>query len=130
MKERILVVDDEKHMRALVGEVLEVEGYTPVYAQTSEEALGIFNQQRQNLAAVILDIKLGSNESGLDTLLKIRSQDQNKPVILYTAYDSFQHDLKSIAADYYVVKSCDTTELVQIVHLAVAKNRKHQEENR
>ncbi|MFP4237208.1 MAG: response regulator, partial [Desulfonatronovibrio sp.] len=29
--------------------------------------------------------------------------------------DSFQHDLKSIAADYYVVKSVDLSELIDKV---------------
>lgn len=37
------------------------------------------------------------------------------------AYDSFQHDLKSIAADYYVVKSVDLTELKAKVALALEK---------
>jgi CheY-like chemotaxis protein len=41
-------------------------------------------------------------------------------VILCTAYDSFQHDLKSIAADYYVVKSVDLTELLDKVQKALA----------
>ena len=45
------------------------------------------------------------------------------PVILSTAYDSFQHDLKSIAADYYVVKSVDLGELKSKVALAMQKNK-------
>ncbi|MDD4952451.1 MAG: response regulator, partial [Desulfovibrionaceae bacterium] len=64
---------------------------------------------------------LGVNRSGLDLLQEIRAQDQNLPVILSTAYDSFQHDLKSIAADYYVVKSVDLAELKDKVKMALDK---------
>jgi len=54
-------------------------------------------------------------------LQEIRAEDQQIPVILSTAYDSFQHDLKSIAADYYVVKSVDLTELKDKVRMALNK---------
>ena len=74
---------------------------------------------------VILDIKLGPNRSGLDLLQQIRGRDQSIPVILSTAYDSFQHDLKSIAADYYVVKSVDLSELKSKVALALEIGRAH-----
>ncbi len=70
---------------------------------------------------VVLDIKLGPNRSGLDLLQEIRGQDHALPVILSTAYDSFQHDLKSIAAYYYVVKSVDLGELKSKVALAIEK---------
>ena len=33
------------------------------------------------------------------------------PVILCTAYDTYKYDQMAIAADYYVVKSFDLTEL-------------------
>ena len=56
-------------------------------------------------------------------LFRSRGKDQAIPVILSTAYDSFQHDLKSIAADYYVVKSVDLGELKAKVALAMEKAR-------
>jgi Response regulator receiver domain. len=46
--------------------------------------------------------------SGLDLLQTIRSRHSTLPIILSTAYDSFRIDLKSIAADAYVVKSYDS----------------------
>ncbi len=61
------------------------------------------------------------NRSGLDLLQEIRTENQKIPVILSTAYDSYQHDIKSIAADYYVVKSVDLTELKDKVRMAISK---------
>jgi DNA-binding response OmpR family regulator len=116
---KILVVDDEKHIRMLYREELEAEDYVVATSDGEEDILDVI--ARENPTIVILDIKLGVNRSGLDLLQEIRTKDQQIPVILSTAYDSFQHDLKSIAADYYVVKSVDLTELKDKVRMALNK---------
>ncbi len=121
MSGKVLVVDDEKHIRMLYQEELEGEGYEVVTSDGEEDILGLL--ERENPEVVVLDIKLGPNRSGLDLLQEIRGKDQALPVILSTAYDSFQHDLKSIAADYYVVKSVDLGELKSKVALAIQKNQ-------
>ncbi|MFP4084779.1 MAG: response regulator [Desulfonatronovibrio sp.] len=113
MTKKILVVDDELHIRMLYQEELESLGYNAVTSDGSEDILPLMDREKPDL--IVLDIKLGQDKSGLDLLQEIRSQDQNIPVILCTAYDSFQHDLKSIAADYYVVKSVDLSELIDKV---------------
>jgi DNA-binding response OmpR family regulator len=115
----ILVVDDEKHIRMLYQEELEGEGYQVVTSDGEEDILDLLARVKPEV--VVLDIKLGPNRSGLDLLQEIRGQDHALPVILSTAYDSFQHDLKSIAADYYVVKSVDLGELKSKVALAIEK---------
>jgi len=119
MSGKILVVDDEKHIRMLYQEELEGEGYEVVTSDGEEAILPLMARVVPDV--VVLDIKLGSNRSGLDLLQEIRGKDQSVPVILSTAYDSFQHDLKSIAADYYVVKSVDLGELKAKVAMAMEK---------
>ena len=119
MSGKILVVDDEKHIRMLYQEELEGEGYDVVTSDGEEDILALMAGVSPDV--VVLDIKLGGNRSGLDLLQEIRGKDQSVPVILSTAYDSFQHDLKSIAADYYVVKSVDLGELKAKVALAMEK---------
>jgi len=113
MSNKILVVDDELHIRMLYKEEFESLGYKVVTSDGSEEILPIIDREKPDL--IVLDIKLGQDKSGLDLLQEIRSRDQDMPVILCTAYDSFQHDLKSIAADHYVVKSVDLSELLDKV---------------
>ncbi|QJT10432.1 response regulator [Oceanidesulfovibrio marinus] len=121
-EKKVLVVDDEKHIRMLYREELESEGYDIATSDGQEEILDVI--ARENPRVVILDIKLGANRSGLDLLQEIRDKDPDIPVILSTAYDSFQHDLKSVSADYYVVKSVDLSELKSKVALAMAKAAK------
>lgn len=118
-EKRVLVVDDEKHIRMLYKEELEAEGYAVSTSDGQEAILDVIAREKPHV--VVLDIKLGPNLSGLDLLQEIRSKDQQLPVILSTAYDSFQHDLKSIAADYYVVKSVELEELKNKVSMAMSK---------
>lgn len=121
-RNKILVVDDEMHIRMLYQEELESEGYEVLTSDGSDDVPLFIERQKPDV--VILDIKLGHGVSGLDILQDIRRKDQDLPVILCTAYDSFQHDLKSIAADYYIVKSVDLTELKVKVNLALHKKTK------
>jgi DNA-binding response OmpR family regulator len=116
---KILVVDDEKHIRMLYQEELEEAGYAVATSDGDEPILELLDREKPQV--IILDIRLGPDRSGLDLLQLIRGRDTQVPVILSTAYDSFQHDLKSIAADYYVVKSVDLGELKNKVRLALAR---------
>jgi two-component SAPR family response regulator len=70
---------------------------------------------------VILDIKLVDYD-GLELLQEIRNQHHNLPVILCTAYDTYKEDLKSMAADYYVVKSFDLSQLKRAIEKALVAN--------
>lgn len=109
----ILFVDDEKHIRELYGDVLEEAGHEVKKADTAEFGLDLFMEHRDTLDLVVLDIKFPFGEkNGLDLLQDIRSVDLKIPVMLLSAYDSFRHDLRSIAADSYVVKSMDQTEFL------------------
>ena len=67
---------------------------------------------------IVLDIKM-ADESGLDILQEIRNKYYNLPVVLCTAYDTFKEDMKSIAADFYVIKSFDLTELKNRIAMAL-----------
>lgn len=118
MNEKILVIDDEKHVRMLYQEELQHEGYEVIISDGREPITDLV--KRENPAIIILDIKLGPDLSGLDLLQVLRGAYPDLPVILCTAYNSFQHDIKSIAADFYVVKSVEFGELKAKIKEAIA----------
>ncbi|HQG33016.1 MAG TPA: response regulator [Deltaproteobacteria bacterium] len=105
---RILIVDDEKHIRLLYSEELKEEGYEVFVAADGNDILDRIEKDRPDV--IILDIKMVSS-NGLDVLQEVRNRYYNLPVILCSAYGSYKVDVKSIAADAYVVKSSDLTEL-------------------
>jgi two-component system response regulator (stage 0 sporulation protein F) len=105
---RILLVDDEEYIRRFYVEELSSEGYEVVTVASGHNLLRKINFCQPDL--VILDIKL-MDYDGLELLQEIRSHHLDLPVILCTAYDTYKEDPRAFAADYYVIKSFDLTEL-------------------
>ena len=105
---RILLVDDEEHIRLLFKEELEEEGYTIVLASNGFDALEKLKDQHFDL--VVLDIKMPGMD-GIQTLNEIKKLNKEQPVILCSAYGEFKQDFSSWVSDAYVVKSADTREL-------------------
>ncbi len=116
---KILIVDDEEAIQLLYSEELTEEGYDVVTSGQVTRLMELITQKRPDL--IVLDIKLGKYD-GLDLLQDIRNTWNNLPIILCTAYPSFKYDLKSIAADYYVVKSSDLRELKLKIKMALEDN--------
>ena len=107
-KKRVFIVDDEEGILQLYKEELTEDGYEVFTADSGENLLEKIEEVTPDI--IILDIKIGGY-NGLDLLQDVREKFYDLPVILCSAYSTFKSDLKSIAADSYVVKSSDLTEL-------------------
>lgn len=105
---RILVVDDEEPIRSYLKEELTEAGYEVLVAASAPEALKIIEHQDLNL--VILDIRM-PGMTGVEALPRILGLKEHLPVILNTAYSQYQQDFMAWAANAYVIKSFDLTEL-------------------
>jgi DNA-binding response OmpR family regulator len=112
---KILIVDNDYAVRLLYQSELEDEGYS---VMTSSGCLNILDQiEHLRPDLVLLEIRLGEID-GLDILQEIRDRYYDMPVILCSAYSSFRYDMRAIAADYYVTKSIDLSELKFKVKMA------------
>src|SRR5207253_9750956 len=99
-KLRILVIDDEKNIRATLSVCLEQIGCQVTGAASAESALAALRQQPYDLA--FLDLRLGES-SGLDLIPKLLTLDASLLVIVITAYatiDTAVDAIKRGAADY------------------------------
>ena len=114
----ILVVDDDEAIRTLLQEELEEEGYAVKIATNARDALKMVETEVLDL--VILDIRMPGMD-GLEALPRILGLKEGLPVILNTAYTQYQESFMSWAADAYVVKSSDLTELKEKVRALVTK---------
>jgi two-component system, response regulator, stage 0 sporulation protein F len=104
----ILVVDDDEAIRTLLQEELEEEGYKVMIATNARDALKMVAAEPLDL--VILDIRMPGMD-GLEALPRILGIKEGLPVIMNTAYSQYQDSFMSWAADAYVVKSSDLSEL-------------------
>lgn len=116
---KILIVDDEEHIRFLYSEELTEAGYEVITAESGYRLIELIEEEKPDL--IVLDIKM-VDYNGLDLLQDIRNKFYNMPVVLCTAYDTFKEDMKSIAADFYVIKSFDLTELKNKIAMALEAN--------
>jgi two-component system response regulator (stage 0 sporulation protein F) len=105
---KILIVDDEESIRLLYSEELASDGYEVALAEDGHRLVERIEEEKPDV--IVLDIKM-AGYNGLDLLQSIREKFYDMPVILCSAYSMFKGDLKSMAADYYVVKSSDLSEL-------------------
>lgn len=118
MKPKLLVVDDEVNQGILYKQELEDEGYNVDVANSGTEAIDKLKNTQYDL--VVLDIGMPDMD-GLETLGRMLSMDNKLPVILNTAYPSYKDNFMSWAADAYVVKSSDLTELKDRIRESLAK---------
>jgi DNA-binding response OmpR family regulator len=107
----ILVVDDEPHIREVVGSYLVREGHEVRYAGDGEAALASALEDEPDL--IILDVML-PRRSGFDVLRELRTAGQRSPVILLTARDDVIDRVAGLemGADDYVTKPFEPRELV------------------
>ena len=109
---RILLVDDEEHIRHYYREELSEDGHEVSTVGSGHSLLRRIDFLQPEV--VILDIRLVDYD-GLELLQEIRKRYYDLPVILCTAYDTFQYDEKAAAADSYIIKSFDLSELKKAI---------------
>ena len=100
----ILVVDDESRMRKLLKDFLSTKGYHILEAEDGEKALDIFEENRNKIKLVLLDVMMPKLD-GWSVLRKIR-QESNLPVIMLTARGEEQDELFGfeLGVDEYISK--------------------------
>lgn len=113
MTHRILVVDDEPDITALVAYHLAREGFRVSTASSGSEGLKAAIETRPDL--IVLDVML-PGMSGFEVLKELRRNDETRPlgVILLTARKQEADRIEGLAegADDYLVKPFSPQELV------------------
>lgn len=108
---RILVVDDDEHVRELMQLYLHKEGFNVVHARDGREALEKVEKEHPHL--VLLDIMMPESD-GLEVCRELRHRGINVPVILLTAKgEDYDRILGlEIGADDYITKPFNPREVV------------------
>lgn len=117
-KIKVLVVDDEYNTRLLLSEELTEEGYDVLLAGTGEEGMRILGEQNPDV--VVLDMRLPDID-WRTSLSTIREMNRDIPIIIFSAYGTYKQDFSVWAADFYVVKSSDLSELKESIRKAVRR---------
>jgi len=108
---KVLIAEDDAHIRNGLAEILQGEGYETLTARDGNEALALFKQQRPDF--VCLDIMMpGAN--GYDVCREIRKGDATVPVIFISAKSEEVDKVLGLelGADDYILKPFGVREVV------------------
>lgn len=108
---RILLVEDDAKLRALLARGLAEEGYAVDVAGNGTDAIWAATERPYD--AVVLDVGLPDID-GFAVCHQIRAHNHHVPVLMLTAFDGIGHRVRGldVGADDYVVKPFAFEELV------------------
>jgi two-component system OmpR family response regulator len=108
---RLLVVDDEANIRALLSAALRLTGFDVRVAGGGLEALAVAAEFRPDL--VVLDVMLPDLD-GFEVAQRLRGTDEPVPVLFLTARDAVEDRISGLAVggDDYVTKPFSLEEVV------------------
>jgi signal transduction histidine kinase len=112
---RILVVDDEEHVRDLLHDILKTEGCDPVVASGGYQALALFDNG--NFDAVFTDVGM-PDMNGWELSRAIRERDGNIPVAVITGWgEAFgTHDREAAHVDWVVAKPFERHQIAEMTN--------------
>ncbi len=110
MSERILLIEDDSRLAAMVGEYLGEAGYRVLHARNG--AQGIAMQAREGCDALILDLMLPDMD-GLDVCRQIRAHAETPMLMLTARGDAMDRIIGlEMGADDYLPKPFEPRELL------------------
>jgi len=120
VRHKVLVVDDELHIRRLIRAALERADYAIVEAENAREAAERLRAERPDIT--LLDLGLPDRD-GLE-LVPLFKQQSDTTLIVVSARDATEEKVAALdlGADDYLTKPFDTDELLARVRVAL-RNR-------
>jgi Response regulator containing CheY-like receiver, AAA-type ATPase, and DNA-binding domains len=120
--QKILILDDEEALRAIIAQRLKRKGYEILEAGTAEEGLSYL---KDNLVdAVLLDIKLPDGD-GLILLPQFKQLEPNLQVVMLTGNGTIESAIEAmkLGAYDYLTKPCNLSELEITLQKALEKRK-------
>lgn len=129
MQTRILIVDDEEEFVQALAERLTIREYDVTTTFTGQDAIDKVGQF--NFDIVILDVKM-PGVSGVDVLKAIKSTKPLTEVIMLTGNATVETAIEGmkLGAFDYLMKPCDTDDLIGKINKAYDKKTEHEEKIR
>ena len=121
MSYRILIIDDEEHIRRMMRLTLEAVGHKVGEAKDGPEGLSLYGDGR-DWDAIVLDQRMPGMD-GLETLQHLKQQNNNVRVVMATAYASIELavDAMKLGATDFVRKPMTPQVLRNAVSAALSK---------
>jgi len=119
---RILVVEDDTHIRKLMCTVLKAHGFETLQAEDGLAALDVMDKEHIDL--VVLDLMM-PNMDGYEFTKELRSVGENLPILMVTAKQEQSDKNKGflVGTDDYMTKPVDEDELVLRIRALLRRSK-------
>ncbi len=124
----ILIVDDERDIRELIGDILKDEGYAIRLAGNSDDCMAEINAELPSL--MILDIWLkDSRMDGIDILKAVKRDNPDVPVVIISGHGNIEIAVAAIKQGAYdfIEKPFNIDQLMVVVARAMEASRLRRE---
>ncbi|OAG27437.1 hybrid sensor histidine kinase/response regulator [Thermodesulfatator autotrophicus] len=120
----VLVVDDEEEIRRFIRSTLEEHGYRVIEASNGYEALEIFQNKKDEINLVLLDLIMPEME-GKDTFEALKKLSPNLKVIILTGYvaDRVVRSMLKNGAKAFLTKPFRLQDLLIVVHQVLSTSK-------
>ena len=105
---KILIVENESQQRWLYADELRSDGHQVIAVGQGEQALSVL--EHMPIELIVMDLKFTDDQCP-DYLQKIVMQHRNVKVIINSASLNCMQDFQTWAADRFIIKSSDLSEL-------------------
>jgi two-component system nitrogen regulation response regulator NtrX len=120
----ILITDDERDIRELIGDILQDEGFETRLAANSTECIDLLTQERPSL--MILDIWLkDSNMDGIDILKVVKRDYPDVPCVIISGHGNIEIAVAAIKQGAYdfIEKPFNIDQLMVVIRRAMETSR-------
>lgn len=125
-KEKILLVDDDRHLVAALGDYLRMQGYSVVTASSGERALKLLEDTEPDL--IVLDIALpGMGGIAFLRLLRDDPVRWRYPVLVFTAKTYMQDFFAHVSVDGFLAKPCNESAVLARIDEIIRRHRPEHE---
>ncbi|MEL6517136.1 MAG: sigma-54 dependent transcriptional regulator [Pseudomonadota bacterium] len=124
----ILIVDDERDIRELIGDILRDEGFTARLAANSNECMAEISTEPPSL--IILDIWLkDSHMDGIDILKTVKRDNPDVPVVIISGHGNIEIAVAAIKQGAYdfIEKPFNIDQLMVVITRAMETSRLRRE---
>jgi two-component system chemotaxis response regulator CheY len=123
MPKRVLVVEDDAHVRELVSIILRREGFEVVESTNGKDALIKLNGS--NVDVLVTDLNM-PEMGGLELVRKLRNRTGSEltPVIMMTSenHESMRKKVENAGINKWILKPCIRRDLKKAVRKLMAAN--------
>lgn len=126
MKTRVLIVDDEKDFAEALSERLTIRDYDVMISNLGSDAVEKIKQY--NFDVVILDVQMPGVD-GIDVLKEIKRTKPLTEVLMLTGHATVETAIEGmkLGAIDYLLKPCETEDLILKINRAYEKKAEHEE---